>query len=101
MATVMSGPGTTTPVGVYPDGASACGLLDMAGNVWEWCATKWQDNYRGYRDDNDLRGDVSPVLRGGAFDGDRRYVRCAYRSGDLPLLRGSLVGFRVVLAPGF
>ena len=28
--------GDTTPVGQYPAGASLCGALDMAGNVWEW-----------------------------------------------------------------
>lgn len=34
-----AGPGTTTPVGAYPDGASPYGVLDMAGNVFEWTAT--------------------------------------------------------------
>ena len=28
----------TAPVGSYPDGAAACGAMDMAGNVWEWVA---------------------------------------------------------------
>jgi formylglycine-generating enzyme required for sulfatase activity len=35
-----SGIGDTTPVGVYPGGASPYGVMDMAGNVWEWMATE-------------------------------------------------------------
>lgn len=34
--TYESGLGGTTPVGMYPEGASLYGCLDMAGNVWEW-----------------------------------------------------------------
>ncbi len=35
------GLGTTTPVGSFPDGASAFGVLDMAGNVDEWTSTRY------------------------------------------------------------
>ncbi|MBN1998861.1 SUMF1/EgtB/PvdO family nonheme iron enzyme, partial [candidate division KSB1 bacterium] len=66
-----SGIGTTSAVGVFPDGESIYGCRDMAGNVWEWCRTKWCENYHNYdeyRQDRESQDGTSRrVLRGGAF----------------------------------
>ena len=61
-----TGIGTTTAVGIFPKGESPYGVLDMSGNVWEWCLTKWRKNYREQADD-DLEGDVVRVVRGGSY----------------------------------
>jgi formylglycine-generating enzyme required for sulfatase activity len=92
--------GRTSAVGCFPSGASPYGAEDMSGNVDEWCATKWQESYQDYRDDNDPAGDDLRVLRGGAFDFDQGLVRCAYRYGYFPDGQSDLIGFRVVVAPG-
>ena len=64
--------GHTTAVGLFPAGASRwlaerTGTLccDLAGNVWEWCATKWRDSYAKPADESP-EGDASRMLRGGA-----------------------------------
>ncbi|MBN1580446.1 MAG: SUMF1/EgtB/PvdO family nonheme iron enzyme [Anaerolineae bacterium] len=96
-----TGIGTTSAVGCFPAGASPYGALDMSGNMWEWCSTKWESDYRAYKDDNDLAGTDARVLRGGAFN-DRAYdVRCAYRFYYDPDNRRGDDGFRVVVSPGF
>ena len=93
-----SGFGMTSPVGMYPEGASAYGCLDMAGNVWEWTASLYADY--PYRKDsqyeNPQAGDNSHrVLRGGAFLNDQSVARCAFRSRYFPNLRYVSYGFRV------
>ncbi|MBC7233295.1 MAG: SUMF1/EgtB/PvdO family nonheme iron enzyme [Chloroflexi bacterium] len=95
-----SGIGSTSAVGIFPGGDSPYGCADMAGNVWEWCSTKWAENYQGYEKDRvkreDLRGEDLRVLRGGSWGSDRNSVRCAFRDRDDPYYRYSGIGFRVV-----
>lgn len=75
---------TTTPVGRYPDGATPQGLMDMAGNVFEWMENP-------YDDDKDFRS-----LRGGSWWHVEDYLRCSARNYRSPNLPFRYVGFRVV-----
>jgi toxoflavin biosynthesis protein ToxD len=98
------GRGGTAPVGTYPRGASPYGLLDMAGNVWEWTRSLWggypypiDAEERAQRENLQAPNDQDRVLRGGAFNLLHRLVRCAVRYGYYPDFRLRYLGFRVVL----
>ncbi len=96
----------TTPVGQFPP--NAFGLYDMHGNIWEWCADNWHDNYEGAPTDGSAwtqGGDdnLSP-LRGGSWDDNPLLCRSAYRILNVGE-RDSIIdyfslGFRVVLGDG-
>jgi hypothetical protein len=83
----------TSPVGIYPQGASVEGVLDLAGNVWEWCLNEYTSPERTQRS-----GEGSRVLRGGSWTLDREYARADYRNFGSPDDRSDDVGFRVVCA---
>jgi formylglycine-generating enzyme required for sulfatase activity len=93
----------TTPVGQFPP--NAFGLYDMYGNVWEWCADTWHDNYDGAPTDGSAwieNGDhnCSP-RRGGSWFSYSRRCRSAYRSNsDSRDSLNSSLGFRVVCGAG-
>ena len=90
--------GQTFPVGSFAEGASWCGTLDMAGNVWEWCADWYAvDYYRRSPQHNPLGPDASlaRVLRGGSWIDHNEYdFRCARRLNDHPDYRSNNLGFR-------
>ena len=101
---------TTTPVGMYLEGASPFGCQDMAGNVWEWTQSAWRNDKEktefGYpydpadgREKIDNPNNWGRVLRGGSFNNNHHNTRCAYRNGDDPGSRDTYNGFRL-LSPG-
>ena len=86
----------TAPVGNFKEGASPYGLHDMAGNVWEWAADYYAEDYYNWCPLKNPYGPDSGdhnVLRGGAWICHRRYLRCAKREHQLPNYRSRFAGF--------
>lgn len=83
----------STAVGMYPDGAAACGALDMAGNLLEWCLNDYEDISRIR-----LSKGRRKVLRGGSFSSIRTLAAASYRHASAPGSRSNNFGFRVVMA---
>jgi formylglycine-generating enzyme required for sulfatase activity len=101
----------TTPVGVFPDGDSAAGAADMAGNVFEWTASLFgegdyatrEHEFRYPYDPADGREDPAApstscrVMRGGAYGEGAGMLHSAGRINTLPGGRDSDIGFRIAV----
>jgi formylglycine-generating enzyme required for sulfatase activity len=103
----------TSPVGSYPGGSSPYGLLDMAGNVWEWCHDVYQADYytaSPYKNplgppDTD-EADQERINRGGGSWTDRsgfftpkggHNLRSSARTGDEQNSSDDHMGFRICM----
>lgn len=89
--TFESGLSRVIAVGLYPQGASVQGVLDLAGNTWDWCRNKFDTPK-----DVTPGGDARRVMRGGSWNHNRDFARCACRNHFDPGGRVSRGGLRLV-----
>ena len=89
----------TTDVGSFPP--NDFGLYDLHGNVWEWVADTYHDNYKGAPTDGSVWGNLgdgkAKVLRGGSWYYNPNDCRSALRNRDDPDGRNGDIGARVVV----
>ncbi len=87
----LTGLGRTSAVGIFLEGASPYGVLDMSGNVFEWCL-----NLAESPDKIDMNSTGRRSLRGGSWAHSQDYARANYRYSNRSELRRNRVGFRIV-----
>jgi len=92
--------GDTTMVGSYQAGSTADGVMDMAGNVWEWVADYYSVDYYANSPLENPQGPesgVENVVRGGGWTGKWRSLKNNSRAYDLPFYNGNDLGFRCAM----
>ncbi len=90
------------PVGSYPTAASQYGVLDMAGNVWEWVADWYDEEYYNNSPFENPKGPSSGeahVLRGGSWREVGDFVRTALRYTGYFEYSDNSIGFRCARSP--
>jgi len=80
-----------TPVDAYPGGASPFDVLDMCGNVSEWCLSEWDGHAA------DLSRSTNRVVRGGDWESSRTSAQITMRNYAAPEIQSISIGFRICL----
>jgi formylglycine-generating enzyme required for sulfatase activity len=87
----------TTPVTLYPHGASPYGVIDMVGNACEWCLTDWETGESSLNFDftEDQMGTVSRIFRGG-MSTSAKHMSIPLSRGATPIWYPYQTGIRLV-----
>ena len=96
--------GGTSPVGSFPDGASPYGILDLAGNVWEWCEDVEEEAFYETGPTRNPKNTQKSarshyVMRGGSWMYDATSLRTFARIGFEARYRFAGGGFRCARSP--
>ena len=84
-------------VGSFEEGKSPYGVYDLAGNVWEWVADRYDEHYYQHSPEQNPRGPTTGplrALRGGAWNSAPTVLASTNRNANVPSARRSDVGFR-------
>ena len=88
----------TTEIDIFL--ANTFGLHDMHGNIWEWCADYYHNNYQEAPSDCSVwlinGNEESRILRGGSWNSPPNICRSAFRFLGNPSSGNKNIGFRVV-----
>ncbi|MFQ5482894.1 MAG: formylglycine-generating enzyme family protein [Nitrospinaceae bacterium] len=90
----------TAPVDQFATGASPFGLLNVAGNVWEWCLDWYDEGYYRVSPEFNPEGPDQgkmKVVRGGSWANKLDGVKTVRRGRNLPHVKNTIYGFRTVL----
>lgn len=94
------GSGNSLNVGSKPKGASPYGVMDMAGNLWEWTSDWYDETYyfnSSYRDPKGPKTGELKITRGGDFLSRQSYeLRTTARFPYYPSNPSPAIGFRCV-----
>lgn len=94
--------GSTSAVGQYP--FNPFGLLDVLGNVWEWCQDRWHADYQGAAGDGsawESGSDPIRVRRGGSWESRPGHLRASSRAWYSQKAASGDIGFRCACDASF